>query len=1422
MRRTLNYKLLGVLLIVGILGLGGMHLLHGYQVRRTAGVLLARAEKVGGEGKLQDQLDLLRRYLAYRPDNVDALEKYGLILARATSKEPRAQALETLDRVLTRDPSRRSTRKVAGDLAFGLDQFDAARTHYEALERSTPGGEAALEEALGRCEEESKRPAEAVSWLEKAIGHDPGRVEASARLARILRKQLNRPDRADLVMDAREDKSGLIAKNPGSAKAYLARALYRREFAIPGAEDDLVRALGLAPDDPEVLLAAAESARADAAARLLEHGIEVQPTNPRFYEGLATLEARQGRRGRAIERLGEGIRRLPEDRNLRWILAELEIDEGRRDEAAAEIEKLRLMGSGPTLLEFLQERLLFGEHRWTEAARRLAVTAPTLESIAGAIGLAKRAFLLLARCHAQLGNPDMRYAAARRAVALEVDDPTLAVAAREELALALAGLGRLDEAAETYRVALRMPEAPDRLLVELGKVLVVKNLRLPAGQRRWDEAEAILDRAEVASPSSADAAVLRAEVLAVREQLDAAGDRLRQAEEAHPDLAGPKVARAALAERRGRSGEALAILEEARKRLGDRAELLSALSQYWSARPGEAGSRALIGLADAAAGIGDQPARSALLGLIAEGLDRVGDAGKAASIRDRLAVEQPDHLGVRLAQFDAALKADDLVAAGRVLDEVRRIEGPEGSLWRYGRARLLILSARRAKDPKGLDEARTLLAEARQRRPGWARVILIGAELDDLRGDSGSALRGYLDAIEGGERDPSALRRAVQLLYRRGRFAQADALLGRVRQEGALSPELNRLAADVALQTHDEGRAIDLARRAVAGQPDSASDQAWFGQLLLSASRAAAERGRADEAKARKEEAEKALNRAVELAPSDPVAQASLILALASWGRIDDARQAIRKAEGTLKGPVAELALARCMEAVGRPAEAEARYQAILKERPDDVPALQAAAVSSLRSGKVGEAEPLLRRLIALQSKTPREAAWARRVLALALSFEGREGGAKARALLGLDDESTANPAEAEANLSADDARARAQVLARQPGRSSRRKALAIVDGLAARDDARPSDLFLRCQLLAAEGDWKRARASAKQLLAEDPTNPTLLEFLARGQIASGDPSEVPAWLDELERLRPGSAGVVELRALALFAAKQPDQAVTMLRALSLKEPALGPKVANILEDAGRLGEAEALLRSSAADGPTPEAKVDASLALAAFLGRRGRHGDAVAVCERLWADPAVVPSRVSSVALTALYTGQPDRAVLDRVEAGVSAALARKPGDIVLRFDSANLAILRGRYAEAEATFRDLHKTDPGLGAPLNNLAWLLALRGTSGPEPLELVDRAIALDGPLPDLLDTRGLVLALRGQPERAVEDLEESIAAAPSPTAYLHLALALRKAGRPSEAAEALGKARASGLRPGDVHPLERPGYLELVAAYPERR
>jgi tetratricopeptide (TPR) repeat protein len=119
-----------------------------------------------------------------------------------------------------------------------------------------------------------------------------------------------------------------------------------------------------------------------------------------------------------------------------------------------------------------------------------------------------------------------------------------------------------------------------------------------------------------------------------------------------------------------------------------------------------------------------------------------------------------------------------------------------------------------------------------------------------------------------------------------------------------------------------------------------------------------------------------------------------------------------------------------------------------------------------------------------------------------------------------------------------------------------------------------------------------------------------------------------------------------------------------------------------------------------------------------------------------------------------------------------------------------------------------------------LNNLAWLLALKGgTHADEAVERINRAFEVTGPDPNLLDTRAVAYLALNRPafaDLAVEDLRKLIADSPSPTAYFHLAQAQLMAGRKKEAIEAWRKANAdTPLTPEILHPLERTSFDRLV-------
>src|SRR4051794_25863324 len=105
--RRLNIKFTIILIVVaGILG-GTVHLVHGYQVRRNARVLLTRGLKAEEAGDLGQAANYLQRYLGFAPGDDEALIRYGQVLDR-TAQTPREQwrAFEVLDQAVGRQPGR--------------------------------------------------------------------------------------------------------------------------------------------------------------------------------------------------------------------------------------------------------------------------------------------------------------------------------------------------------------------------------------------------------------------------------------------------------------------------------------------------------------------------------------------------------------------------------------------------------------------------------------------------------------------------------------------------------------------------------------------------------------------------------------------------------------------------------------------------------------------------------------------------------------------------------------------------------------------------------------------------------------------------------------------------------------------------------------------------------------------------------------------------------------------------------------------------------------------------------------------------------------------------------------------------------------------------------------------------------------------
>jgi tetratricopeptide (TPR) repeat protein len=1413
MKRRLNRRLL-IWLVLPTLVVGfGISWLHDLQVRRNAGALLERANRAEGRGDLGKAEEYLRLFLDYEPNHSSALSKYGLILASgARTVDERIRAVLTLEKAIGADPERRDVRRKLVDTDLGLMRFSDAQRHLKVLlGKQNPGEKGAgrkftpedgeLESLLGQCAEGERDYASAALWYRDAIDHAPQQIDAYIRLADLLRNRLLDVSGADQVMDAHQVKHGVIAANGRMFRAYLARAVYRRKNEIEGADQDAARALELAPQEPEPRLTAAAFAfdrgDFDQARRYLRLGLELQPRDWRMSMTLGWLERKTGHLREAEACLRRGVESAAVQTarlQLLWALAEVIIDGGNWAEAKALRERLGNEGLQPVLLDYLDARIGVAEGKWFDAVKKLERLYPLLE---GKTELASQADLLLGLCYERLGDVDRRYSALRRAVNLDPSD----VAARLGLAAALESMGRLDEALAEYR---RLnDQAPGARLGE-ARLLILRNLRRPAAARDWAAVEQALDKAARVLADSSEVILLRAEALVGSGQGERAGELLKKARDRQPARIELWIAMAELALRREMPGAAQTILEEARQRFGDRVELRLAAASRWAKRGGPEAARALAALEGDLDGFSSSD-QERLLGGLADAFARMGDDASSSRLVNRLAQQRPFDFGLRFSQFELALKVGDEAAAKLIVAEMKALEdqlqtpqAKSGAFWQCAQGRFLLWKATRrgraAIKREEIEQARVFLAEARSLRPSWALVPLSEAELDDLVDNTEGAIKGYQRAVDLGMHNWDILRRLVQLFYDRRRYEQAAELIRKLQEHGPIfvDPRFQRLAAEVSLRANDRARALDLAAKSIPAGSKDYRDHLWLGEMFWAAGELA--------------KAEPELRRAVELSGGAPESLLALVQYLSRTGHRDQAKAVIEQAGSRLRGEDAPVTLARCHVELGDFGQARVQFRAAVASRPDDVAILRGAATFELATGQNRDAEAYLRRMMEVKIK-PDDAAWARRLLAAVLAQKGEHRQwLEALKLVDLDADSAYQPTGDEP---LEDLRSKAMVLALGKERAARRAAIRVLRQINQREIPVPDDEALLARLYEADGDWPMAHRQIRHLLASEGDNPLHLAQAARSLIHHGVIDEARTCLARLEQAAPGAAPIVELRARLLVARGSAREAASLLKRLIKEKPEQAGGAALLLEELGQTVAAEKFFRQRAAQSRPPEA----ILLLAGFLGRRNRVAEALKLCEQAWA--SCPPAAVAQVVVGILYGAPIDDAQCGRAAQMLETRLSERSTDAGLLFQLANIKCLQGLDREAETLYRKSIELDKSNSGPLANLAWLLARRDSNGPGALELIARAMLLDGPAPDLLDTRALAYLVLGHTELAIKDLEDAIAMGPSPLKRFHLAEAYLKAQRKREASAALGAAQAAGLVAEKLNPIERKPCLQLL-------
>ena len=316
---------------------------------------------------------------------------------------------------------------------------------------------------------------------------------------------------------------------------------------------------------------------------------------------------------------------------------------------------------------------------------------------------------------------------------------------------------------------------------------------------------------------------------------------------------------------------------------------------------------------------------------------------------------------------------------------------------------------------------------------------------------------------------------------------------------------------------------------------------------------------------------------------------------------------------------------------------------------------------------------------------------------------------------------------------------------------------------------------------------------------------------------------QIAPHLERLERLDPKSRSTRLLQARYLAATGKKDEAARALESM-IPRPLSSQRLEVACELARLMEESDLADLAGRLYGELVQVAPGANLPWAEMLGRRGALREAMAHCE------AAVSAKVPMVKVLAAANGillanqskvPPEE--LRRVESWVTRARAESHEDQAFLVQVAIFRGLEGQYDQERAMYQNLLFSDEiplrEKASMANNLAYRLAsgeMSSEQWAEAATLVEQAMKMLGPTPEVLDTRGLVRLTDGKTETAIADFQQAITDRPSGVKYFHLALAFQATGNRADAETNLGIAQtAFQLRDEMLSPPERDRLRKLT-------
>ncbi|MCP3957542.1 MAG: tetratricopeptide repeat protein [bacterium] len=411
-------------------------LYHAYELSEPAAVCYENASRLAPDdfrwvyylailhqqaGRLEAAAARYGRALDIEPRSLPALIHLGEVQLAAQRLD---DARATLGRALELDPASAAAMAVLGQVALSEKQYGEAVKHLETALAAVPAANR-LHHPLGLAYR-------GLGDMDKAREHLMQRGKVGVKPVDPLIDELDDLETGERVLLLRGQTAFRAGRYAEAAEAFEAAVAARPESVR--ARVNLASAL-------------AQSGRQDEAVVRFREVLELEPGNRTAHYNLGVLLAYSGDAHGAAESLSAAVDLEPSDAGARLELARALQRLGRWDEARDHAAKVVEQEPASESARLLEVEMLLRQDRFAEARGRLE-EAHELMPEAGRVAAA------LAKVLAACPDPAQRAGARALNLALRVHEASRDPRHAETVALALAELGRCDDAMDWQRRAL--------------------------------------------------------------------------------------------------------------------------------------------------------------------------------------------------------------------------------------------------------------------------------------------------------------------------------------------------------------------------------------------------------------------------------------------------------------------------------------------------------------------------------------------------------------------------------------------------------------------------------------------------------------------------------------------------------------------------------------------------------------------------------------------------------------------------------------------------------------------------------------------------------------------------------------------------------------------------------------------------------